>query len=110
MPNMMGDKGCSHAVIYFEAAKWMRAEVLGEVGDGFGVAVRGFLDQSRACIAQSAVGLAQEALDRALTFVRNRKTFGKALASRQAVQMRLAEMADRGSGRTAPVSGCARTV
>ncbi|WP_206831097.1 acyl-CoA dehydrogenase family protein [Alicyclobacillus fructus] len=92
MPHMMGDKGCSHAIIEFDNCEVGEDEVLGEIGEGFGVAVRGFLDQSRACIAQSAVGLAQEALDRALDHVRRRTTFGKALASRQAVQMRLAEM------------------
>lgn len=92
MAHMMGDKGCSHAVITFENCEVREDEVLGEIGDGFGVAVRGFLDQSRACIAQSAVGLAQEALDATLTFVRKRVTFGKAISSRQAIQMRLAEM------------------
>ncbi|MBM7644911.1 alkylation response protein AidB-like acyl-CoA dehydrogenase [Scopulibacillus daqui] len=92
MAHMMGDKGCSHAVVSFDNCEVSEDEVLGEIGDGFGVAVRGFLDQSRACIAQSAVGLAQEALDKTLDHVRKRKTFGKAIASRQAVQMRLAEM------------------
>ncbi|MFC4619449.1 acyl-CoA dehydrogenase family protein [Camelliibacillus cellulosilyticus] len=92
MPHMMGDKGCSHAIITFDDCEVSENEVLGEIGEGFGVAVRGFLDQSRACIAQSAVGLAQEALDVTLEHVRQRKTFGKAIASRQAVQMRLADM------------------
>ncbi|MFC7395215.1 acyl-CoA dehydrogenase family protein [Scopulibacillus cellulosilyticus] len=92
MDHMMGDKGCSHAVIKFDNCEVSEDEVLGEIGEGFGVAVRGFLDQSRACIAQSAVGLAQEALDVTLEKVRSRKTFGKAIASRQAIQMRLAEM------------------
>jgi len=92
MPEMMGDHGCDHAVITFEECAVPEEAVLGEVGGGFEVAVRGFLDQSRACIAQSAVGLAQEALDRAVSYARRRRTFGKAIASRQAIQMRLAEM------------------
>jgi alkylation response protein AidB-like acyl-CoA dehydrogenase len=92
MPHMMGDKGCSHAILTFENCAVKESDILGEIGEGFGIAVRGFLDQSRACIAQSAVGLAQEALDAALLHVRKRTTFGKAIASRQAVQMRLAEM------------------
>lgn len=92
MEHMMGDKGCSHAVMTFDNCEVEEAEVLGEVGGGFGVAVHGFLDQSRACIALSGVGLAQEALDVTLQRVRERTTFGKAIASRQAVQMRLAEM------------------
>ena len=92
MPDMMGDKGCSHAVITFDNCEVYEDEVLGEVGEGFDVALRGFLDQSRAGIAQSAVGLAQEALDVTLKFVRQRTTYGKSLASRQSVQMQLAQM------------------
>ncbi|WP_085524261.1 acyl-CoA dehydrogenase family protein [Tuberibacillus sp. Marseille-P3662] len=92
MPEMMGDKGCSHAIVTFDNCRVSQDEVLGDIGGGFGLAVRGFLDQSRACIAQSAVGLAQEALNATLQKVRSRTTFGKALASRQAVQMRLADM------------------
>lgn len=92
MPDMMGDKGCSHAVITFDNCIVSEDEVLGEVGQGFDIALHGFLDQSRACIAQSAVGLAQEALDVATDFVRHRVTFGKPLSTRQAVQMKLAEM------------------
>ncbi|QQE81272.1 acyl-CoA dehydrogenase family protein [Alicyclobacillus sp. SO9] len=93
MPEMMGDKGCTHSVITFDNCVVDKEEVLGEVGQGFNIALRGFLDQSRASIAQSAVGLAQESLDVTISHVLTRKTFGKALASRQAVQMRLAEMA-----------------
>ncbi|MCF8566557.1 acyl-CoA dehydrogenase family protein [Alicyclobacillus tolerans] len=93
MPEMMGDKGCSHAIVTFDQCVVSEEEVLGSVGQGFEIALRGFLDQSRASIAQSAVGLAQEAQDRALDFVRRRTTFGKPLSSRQAVQMRLADMA-----------------
>lgn len=92
MPEMMGDRGCDHAVITFNDCAVPEDAVLGEVGQGFDVAVRGFLDQSRACIAQSAVGIAQESLERAVSHARRRKTFGKPIASRQAVQMRLAEM------------------
>jgi len=93
MPEMMGDKGCTHSVITFDECVVDETEVIGEVGAGFDIALRGFLDQSRASIAQSAVGLAQEALEQTIKRVLSRKTFGKALASRQAVQMRLAEMA-----------------
>ncbi|MCL6549377.1 MAG: acyl-CoA dehydrogenase family protein, partial [Alicyclobacillus sp.] len=93
MPEMMGDKGCSHAVLTFNNCRVPEADVLGEVGQGFDVALRGFLDQSRACIAQSGVGVAQQALDEAVAYVRRRTTFGKPLSSRQAVQMRIAEMA-----------------
>jgi len=93
MPMMMGDKGTTHAIITLENCMVTEDEVLGEIGQGYDVAVRGFLDQSRACIAQSAVGLAQESLAVTLNQVQQRKTFGKPLSSRQVTQMKLAEMA-----------------
>lgn len=92
-PQMMGDKGSTHGILTFSNCRIPEENVLGEIGQGFDLALRGFLDQSRACIAQSAVGVAEESLQQALLHVRRRTTFGKALASRQAVQMRLAEMA-----------------
>lgn len=93
MPDMMGDKGSTHAVVTFTDCVIPEEDVLGEVGQGFDIALHGFLDQSRACIAQSAVGVAAEALQQTTDFVRHRTTFGKPLSARQAIQMRLAEMA-----------------
>ncbi|RYM06726.1 acyl-CoA dehydrogenase [Sporolactobacillus sp. THM7-7] len=92
MAPMMGDIGCTHAILTFKDCRVTKDEVIGGVGNGYDVALHAFLDQSRAGIATSMVGLSQEALNAALEQVQNRKTFGKALVSRQAVQMKLAEM------------------
>lgn len=92
MGSMMGDIGCTHAVVTFDHCEVGEGDIIGGIGGGFDVALRAFLDQSRVGIATSMVGLSQQALDAALDFVQTRKTFGKALVSRQAVQMKLAEM------------------
>ncbi|MFX3617707.1 MAG: acyl-CoA dehydrogenase family protein [Sporolactobacillus sp.] len=92
MTPMMGDSGCTHAVIRFDNCEVTENDIIGAVGGGFDVALHAFLDQSRVGIGISMVGLSQQALDVALDYVQKRKTFGKALASRQAVQMKLADM------------------
>ena len=48
---------------------------------------------SRISLATTCVGLAQRALDLALDYARQRETFGKKIAERQAIAFRLAEMA-----------------
>lgn len=66
--------------------------VLGEVGGGFRIAMKG-LNGGRVNIAACSLGGAQWALDRAVRYVRERFTFGEALAERQSVVFALADMA-----------------
>lgn len=61
-------------------------------GRGLGQLMDG-LELGRLTIASSAVGLAAAALDEAVSFSRERKTFGVPIAEHQAVQLRLADMA-----------------
>ena len=68
------------------------ANVLGEVGGGFGVAMS-LLATGRIGIAAQAVGIAQAALDAGLAYAKDRKQFGKAIAEYQAIQWKLADMA-----------------
>jgi alkylation response protein AidB-like acyl-CoA dehydrogenase len=93
MAHTMGCKGLDHDVIFFNDAVVPHDKILGEVGRGLDVALRGFLDPSRLSIAASCVGLAQGALDQAIAFATQRNTFGKPISSRQYIQGRLAEMA-----------------
>jgi butyryl-CoA dehydrogenase/short/branched chain acyl-CoA dehydrogenase len=69
-------------------------QVLGEVGKGYKVAIE-TLNEGRIGIAAQMLGLAEGALEHALAYTRERKQFGKAIFSFQAVQIRLAEMASR---------------
>ncbi len=65
---------------------------LGDEGDGMRLAL-GTLHRFRTTVGAAAVGFAQRALDETVRHVRSRRQFGAPLASLQAVQMGLAEMA-----------------
>ena len=68
--------------------------LLGEVGMGFIGALQ-VLDAGRIGIAALSVGLAQGAFDAARTYASSRKQFGQPIASFQAIQWKLADMATR---------------
>jgi acyl-CoA dehydrogenase len=68
--------------------------VLGEVDLGFGVAMR-TLDLFRPSVGACAVGMAQAALDAAVTHAAERQAFGKPLSALQGVSHQLAEVATR---------------
>jgi alkylation response protein AidB-like acyl-CoA dehydrogenase len=93
LPHTMGCKGGSHDIMIFENARLPDDAVLGQVGEGLMLGLRGFLDVSRLSIAVSCLGLARRAMDLATEFSRQRVTFGKPIAARQAVRLSIAEMA-----------------
>ena len=70
------------------------ANVLGDVGRGFTVAMK-TLDLFRPSVGAFAVGMAQAALDAAIDYAKERHVFGKALTEFQAVSHQIAEMATR---------------
>jgi butyryl-CoA dehydrogenase len=67
-------------------------QVLGRVGEGFGVA-RWALAGGRVAIAAQALGLGQAAVDQAIAYAKVRKSFGQPIASYQAIQWMLADAA-----------------
>ena len=67
------------------------ANVIGEVGAGFKVAMS-TLDRSRLGVAAQALGIAQGATDYAAEYARERKAFGQPINSFQAIQFKLADM------------------
>ena len=69
-------------------------QLLGEVGMGFIGALQ-VLDAGRIGIAALSVGLAQGAFDCSRTYASSRKQFGQPIASFQAIQWKLADMATR---------------
>ena len=83
--------------------------VLGEVGGGFRIAMKG-LNGGRVNIAACSLGGAQWALDRAVRYVRERFTFGEALAERQSVVFALADMATELQAARALVRDAARAI
>jgi alkylation response protein AidB-like acyl-CoA dehydrogenase len=93
LAHTMGCKGGSHDRMIFEDCRLPADSVLGEEGQGLYLGLRGFLDVSRLSIAVSCLGLARQAMDLAVDFAKARVTFGKAIATRQAVRLSIAEMA-----------------
>jgi acyl-CoA dehydrogenase len=78
----------------FDGVPVSPADLLGEVGHGFGVAMR-TLNLFRPSVGAFAVGMAQAALDAALAHAARRSAFGGPLKDLQAVSHQLAEMATR---------------
>ena len=72
--------------------KGAKAELLGEAGQGFKLAMRN-LDVFRTTVAAAAIGFARRALDEALNRARQRKMFGSTLGELQMSQAKLADMA-----------------
>lgn len=66
----------------------------GGMGNGFKYAMK-TLDKSRACVGALAVGIARRALDEALTFIKERVTFGAPVSKRQGIQWMVADMATK---------------
>ncbi|MEW6642738.1 MAG: isobutyryl-CoA dehydrogenase [Pseudomonadota bacterium] len=78
--------------VIFENARVPIANRLGDEGIGFKIAMAG-LDGGRLNIAACSLGGAQAALDKSLSYMKERKAFGKRLDEFQALQFRLADMA-----------------
>jgi short-chain 2-methylacyl-CoA dehydrogenase len=69
-----------------------KANVVGEVGKGYKIAIE-TLNEGRIGIGAQMLGLAQGALDHALAYAKERKQFGKSISEFQGIQFELAEMA-----------------
>ena len=78
--------------ISFDNVRIPADHLLGSEGEGFKIAMKG-LDGGRINIATCSVGAAQGALGAAQQYMQDRKQFGKAIASFQALQFKLADMA-----------------
>jgi acyl-CoA dehydrogenase len=82
------------ATLRFENCRVPRAQLLGEPGQGFKVAMA-TLDVFRPTVGAAALGFARRALDEALARATTRELFGGPLAELQMVQAKLADMALR---------------
>ena len=88
----LGIRASSTCELLLDGCRVPRANVLGEVGQGYKVAIE-TLNEGRIGIGAQMVGLSQGALEHALTYVKERKQFGKAIGEFQAVQFQLAQAA-----------------
>jgi alkylation response protein AidB-like acyl-CoA dehydrogenase len=88
----LGIKGSPTREVYFDKVRIPADRMIGEEGTGFATAMK-TLDHTRVTIAAQALGIAQGALDHAITYVKERKQFGKSIAEFQGLQFMLADMA-----------------
>ncbi|MDA8067664.1 MAG: acyl-CoA dehydrogenase family protein [Actinomycetota bacterium] len=92
----------------FEDVRVPAANVIGDVGQGFKVAMS-TLDRSRLGVAAQALGIAQGATDYAAAYARERRAFGQPISSFQAIQFKLADMETKcAAGRELLYQACCR--
>ena len=78
--------------LVFEDVLIPASQMVGELGKGWALA-RGFLDVGRLIHGPKAIGRAERALEMAITYAKQRTTFGEPLANRQAIQWMIADSA-----------------
>ena len=88
----LGWKSQPTAEVIFENCRIPVSNRLGDEGQGFKIAMAG-LDGGRLNIGACSLGAAQTCLDRAITYMKERKQFGRPIADFQALQFRIADMA-----------------
>ena len=79
-------------LITFDNVKVPVQNLLGQEGEGFKIAMKG-LDGGRINIATCSIGTAQQALNTAMDYMKEREQFGKPIAAFQGMQFKLADMA-----------------
>ncbi|HUH17499.1 MAG TPA: acyl-CoA dehydrogenase family protein, partial [Methylomirabilota bacterium] len=90
----MGIRGSPTSELTFDDVRVPAANLLGEEGEGFKIAME-TLDRSRLSIAAQAVGIAQGALDASVSYAADRQQFGQAVTEFQGIQWMLADMASQ---------------
>ncbi len=88
----MGQNASDTAQIVLENCRIPAANLLGEEGQGYKIALSG-LEGGRIGIAAQAVGMARAAYEYALQYSKDRTSFGKPIFQHQAIQFKLADMA-----------------
>jgi len=94
LEHKLGIKGSPTGVVRFDDCRIPDAYRIGEVGQGFPIAMH-TLDRSRPTIGAQAVGIAQGALDFAVAYMKERRTFGRPLSENQGLQWMAADCAMR---------------
>jgi butyryl-CoA dehydrogenase/short/branched chain acyl-CoA dehydrogenase len=88
----LGIRASSTCELILDECRVPAANVLGDVGKGYKIAIE-TLNEGRIAIGSQMTGLAQGALDQAIGYAKQRQQFGKPIAAFQGVQFDLAEMA-----------------
>jgi alkylation response protein AidB-like acyl-CoA dehydrogenase len=94
LEHKMGIRGSPTGQPIFDGVRVPEENLIGNENEGFKVAMS-TLDRSRLGVAAQAVGIAQGATDYAAGYAKERQQFGKAIASFQGIQFKLADMESR---------------
>ena len=94
LEHKMGIRGSPTAELHFDGVCLPDDQRVGQVGEGFAIAMR-TLDRSRPGVAAQAVGLAQGATEVATRYAAERRQFGRPIGEFEMVQALLADMAAR---------------
>lgn len=89
---IMGKRGSNATIISLTNLKVTRDQIVGEEGRGLNLAIGG-ISRGRLTMSATCIGVAQWALDQALSYANTRKTFGKTIGQHQMVQAKLADIA-----------------
>ncbi|MBY0085007.1 acyl-CoA dehydrogenase [Brevibacillus brevis] len=90
----MGLHGSYTTELVFDNARVPAANLLGQEGEGFCIAMAN-LDSGRIGIAAQALGICEAAVQYATEYARERKQFGQSIAKQQAIAFKLADMATK---------------
>lgn len=90
----MGIKGSQTAELMFNDCEVPAENLLGREGEGFKIAMM-TLDRTRIGIGAQALGIAQGALDLAVSYAKQRVQFNRPIAANQGIQFMLADMATK---------------
>jgi butyryl-CoA dehydrogenase len=90
----MGLRAATTGRLKLENVKVPKANLLGEVGKGFRMAL-GTLDSARIGVAGQSVGIAQRAFDESVKYSKTRIQFGAPIAKLQAIQWMIADMSTK---------------
>jgi short-chain 2-methylacyl-CoA dehydrogenase len=88
----LGIRASSTCEVILDNCRVSKANVLGDVGKGYKIAIE-TLNEGRIGIAAQMTGLARGALDHAIAYAKRRKQFGRTIAEFQGIQFDLARMA-----------------
>jgi len=90
----MGIRGSYTTAFALDNVKVPKKNLLGREGDGFKIAME-TLNGGRIGIAAQALGIAEGAFEKTLSYAQERKQFGKPLSAFQAIQFKIADMATK---------------
>ena len=108
LEHKLGIRGSPTGQPIFDGVRVPAGNVIGEVNQGFNVAMA-TLDRSRLGVAAQALGIAQGATDYAAAYAAERKQFGRPISSFQAIQFKLADMETQcAAGRELLYQSCAK--